>query len=54
MVMEHIHKLNFMIDELVRISKHKAQIQIIVPYFSSPNLWGDMTHVRGFNLNTFS
>lgn len=54
MVMEHIHDLSKMMDELVRISKNGAQLQIEVPYFSSPNLWWDMTHIRWFNTNTFS
>lgn len=54
MVMEHIHNLSGMMDELVRICKDGAKIQITVPYLSSPNLWWDMTHVRWFNTNTFS
>lgn len=54
MVMEHIHNLSQMVDELVRISKNWAKIKIIVPYFSSPNLWWDITHVRWFNTNSFS
>ena len=54
MVLEHIINLTDVIDEFVRISKNWAQIKITVPYFSSTNLWGDPTHVRGFNSNTFS
>lgn len=53
MVMEHIHNPAEMIDELVRICRHWAQIKIIVPYFSSPNLWWDLTHLRWFNTTTF-
>ena len=54
MVMEHIHNLPDMISEIVRISKNDGLLKIIVPYHSSPNLWWDITHVRGFNLNSFS
>ena len=54
MVMEHIHNLPQMIDEIVRICKNGAIIQIIVPYQSSPNLRWDITHIRGFNLNSFN
>ncbi len=54
MVMEHIPNLSEMINELVRISKNWSKIKIIVPYFSSPNLWWDITHVRWFNTNSFS
>lgn len=54
MVMEHVHNLSQMIDELVRICKNWAKIKIIVPYFSSPNVRWDITHVRGFNTNSFS
>lgn len=54
MVMEHIHNLPAMMDEIIRISKDGALIKIIVPYQSSPNLWWDITHLRWFNLNSFS
>ena len=53
MVMEHIYNLSQMINELVRICKDWAKIKIIVPYFSSPNLWWDLTHLRWFNTTTF-
>ena len=42
-----------MIDELARICKDGALLKIIVPYQSSPSLWGDITHVRWFNLGSF-
>ena len=54
MVMEHIHNLPQMIEEIVRICKNDALIKIVVPYQSSPNLWWDITHLRWFNLNSFS
>lgn len=54
MVLEHIKDLSKLMDELVRIWKNWCKIKIIVPYFSSPNLWWDPTHVRWFNTNTFS
>lgn len=54
MVMEHIHNLPQMIDEIVRICKDGALLKIIVPYQSSPSLWGDITHLRWFNLNSFA
>lgn len=54
MVMEHIYDLPGMINEIVRISRNWAQLKIIVPYQSSPNLWWDITHKRGFNLNSFT
>lgn len=54
MVLEHVRNLPDVLNEMMRISKNGWVLEIIVPYFSSPNLWGDMTHYRWFNTNTFS
>jgi len=53
-VLEHFLDLIPIMEELYRISKNKAKIKILVPYFSSTNFSGDPTHKRGFNLNTFN
>jgi predicted SAM-dependent methyltransferase len=52
-VLEHMSDLGKVMEEFTRIGKNECQIKVKVPYFSSPNAWGDYTHKRTFNLNSF-
>ena len=52
-VLEHmIHPL-LVINELYRISKNKAIIHIVVPYFNCAGAYNDVTHYHYFNRRTF-
>lgn len=53
-VLEHLEAglINIM-DELHRISKNGATIEIEVPYYNSPNAHNDPTHIKFFTAYTF-
>ncbi|MDD3302623.1 MAG: hypothetical protein PHN31_03630 [Candidatus Gracilibacteria bacterium] len=53
-ILEHISDLGKVIEEFTRIGKNLCQIKVKVPYFASPNAYGDYTHKRSFNTNTFN
>jgi len=53
-VLEHVSDITKVMEEIYRISKDKAKVKIMVPYFASPNAWRDPTHKRLFNYDTFS
>jgi len=48
-VFEHLKKPLKVINELWRISKKNAIIEIRVPYYKSKWAWGDLTHVNFFS-----
>lgn len=48
-VFEHLINLNDILDELHRISKKGAVIEIIVPYYNCSGAYNDVTHVNFFN-----
>lgn len=56
-ICEHIfeHIINYIpfLEELYRISKHRAKIYVIVPYFRSEAAYRDPTHVRFFTERSF-
>ena len=51
--LEHLKEPVDVIRELCRISKRGTRIQIVVPYFSSPNMWSDPTHKSCYNWHTW-
>ena len=53
-ILEHIDSPLSCLEELWRISKPGAVIDIRVPHFTSWTAWGDITHKRPFSYNTFS
>jgi SAM-dependent methyltransferase len=53
-ILEHLDSPLACLEELWRISKSGAIIDIKVPYFTSWTAWGDITHKRPFTYNTFS
>lgn len=52
-VVEHFNNYPALIYEWYRILKKGGIIKIMTPYFSSPAFWGDLTHKKGFNVETF-
>ncbi len=54
-ILEHVDDLVFTMEELYRICKPGAWIEIRVPHASTPTLvWADPTHKRGFTIGTFA
>ena len=52
-ILEHLPDLRMMQRELARVIKHKGELNVIVPYYLSPDAWGDPTHCRGFSEESF-
>jgi SAM-dependent methyltransferase len=53
-VFEHVLEPLPLMEEIWRVSKDGALVEIRGPHFSSPHLvWGDPTHRRGLSLATF-
>lgn len=52
-VLEHRPDLRKVQKELARILKRGGELNIIVPYFLSPDAWGDPTHCRAFSEDSF-
>jgi SAM-dependent methyltransferase len=52
-ILEHIPDLCALQLELARIIKRKGELNIIVPYYLSPDAWGNPTHCRSFSEESF-
>ena len=52
-ILEHISDLVALQRELARIVKRWGKLCIIVPYYMSPDAWGDPTHCRAFSIQSF-
>jgi SAM-dependent methyltransferase len=52
-VLEHLHDLVRTMEEIHRVAAAGAVVVIRVPTASSPDLFTDPTHVRGFGIRTF-
>src|SRR3989344_8190687 len=52
-VLEHLKELIRVMEDLHRICKNDAEIEIIVPYFASFNAYKDPTHKTFFTFETF-
>lgn len=54
-VLEHLEvkAFNFVLEEIYRVGKKNAVVEIVVPHYSGRTAWIDPTHVRGFSINTF-
>jgi len=50
---EHISDLSMLMDELSRVLKRRAILEIVVPHFSNPYFYSDHTHKLSFGLYTF-
>jgi len=51
--LEHVQEPLHCISELYRITKGNGRITIIVPHYSNPAYWADMTHKRPFSARSF-
>jgi SAM-dependent methyltransferase len=51
-VLEHLRNPRRAMDELQRICKPGATIELATPHYSSPDSWGDITHYGHFSLKT--
>ena len=52
-VLEHVDDLLRVMEELTRISKPGARIQVIAPYFAGQGAYNDPTHKKFFTYKTF-
>src|SRR5437667_5581712 len=52
-VLEHLNDLVGTLNEIHRVSRNGARVEIITPHFSSLNSWEDPTHTRHFALRSF-
>ena len=51
---EHVDDLDGFLREIVRVCRDGARIEFIVPHFSNPYFYSDITHRTFFGLYTFS
>ena len=52
-VLEHLEEPNKILNELWRICKNKAVIEIIVPYYNNKSAFGDFNHKHYFSEQCF-
>ena len=48
-ILEHIHNLIFLMDEIFRVAKEGASLHIVVPYWTWNGAVADPQHCRYFN-----
>ncbi|MBW2058237.1 MAG: methyltransferase domain-containing protein [Deltaproteobacteria bacterium] len=52
-IIEHLHDTIGVVNELHRILKDRGVLRILVPYWNSRSAFGDVTHVRYFDFESF-
>jgi len=52
-VLEHLHNIVWVMEEIHRVSTPGAVVEISVPTGSSHHLYTDPTHIRGFGYRSF-
>lgn len=52
-VIEHVQDMIGLMEEIYRISRHGAAIEVVVPYYASRGAFRDPTHVRFITEDTF-
>ena len=52
-VLEHVPDLRRLQKELARVIKTGGLLKAVVPYYLSPDAWGDPTHCRAFSEEAF-
>jgi SAM-dependent methyltransferase len=52
-ILEHLPDLRMIQRELARVMKLWGTLNVIVPYYLSPDAWGDPTHCRAFSEESF-
>src|SRR5678816_1954361 len=45
-VMEHVHNLIGLMEEIYRVSRPGGAVEVVVPYYTSRGAFRDPTHVR--------
>lgn len=50
---EHVANLETLVEQIVRVCKNGARIELVVPHFSNPYFYSDYTHRQPFGLYTF-
>lgn len=53
-VLEHVPNLLGLMEELYRVCRSDATIEIVVPHYSNPLYWADPTHVRPWSTRTIA
>lgn len=53
-IVEHVKDVFSLFEEIKRVSKDKASLEIIVPHYSSRYARWDLTHIRPFSYDSFS
>ena len=52
--LEHVRDVQILISEVARVVKKGGEFNVIVPHFSNPYFYSDLTHVNFFGLYSFS
>ena len=52
-VLEHLKTPWRAMNELIRIARPGALVEIATPHYSSPDSWGDITHYMHYSLKTW-
>lgn len=52
--LEHIPDVQRLVDEMARVLTDRGRLEVVVPHFSSPYFYSDVTHKQCFGLYTFS
>jgi len=52
-ILEHVHNIIQLLEELYRVGKPGAIIKILSPHFGGMDAHQDITHVRGFGSRAF-
>lgn len=52
--LEHVSDVGAFLDEMVRVMRDGARLEVIVPHFAHPYFSSDPTHTHRFGLYTFS
>jgi SAM-dependent methyltransferase len=52
--LEHVQDLSLLLDEVARVLRPSGAFEVVVPHFSNPYFYSDLTHRNSFGLYTFS
>ena len=52
-LLEHINDLRKLKHDMLRVLKPGGKLTVIVPYYLSPDAWGDDDHCRAFSNQSF-
>jgi predicted SAM-dependent methyltransferase len=52
-ILEHIHELQALKREMLRVLRPDGALMVIVPDYRSLDAWGDDTHCRAFSVHSF-